>query len=602
MLLVQPVREVARFLPVLVGLVVAGSAGGLGGLQLAGVAVPILLGVARWVTTTYRISAGRVELRRGLLSRRVLSVPLDRVRTVDLTAPAVHRLVGVTIVRIGTGAASADDALDLDGLDTGVARDLRSRLLAAGDTTDEEHGPGAPSPASSRPSDPSSPPGVVAAFDPRWLRYAPLTGSGVVVVAALAAAVGQVLNTRDLVAGLDPRRWQLEVPVGLAVLLGVVVAAVVVVSVSVLGYLLTNGRFTLRRSPRSWQVSRGLVTTRETTLDVDRVAGVALGEPLALRMAGGAHLSAIVTGVDRSQRGSATLLPPAPARVVEHAAAAVLGDDTPLTTTLRAHGRQACRRRWVRAVGPAAVAALLVAAAVAAGAPRWLLALVPGLLIPAAALAHDRARGLGHALLPGHLVARAGSLARRREVLELDHVIGWSLRSTVWQRRAGLTTLVATTAGGSGRVTVTDVPRGVAVAVAGSATPGLLDPFVADGLRPGGVEPAPTDGGTEAERGRLVHVSAPFWGEITPHVAVGDVVEAGQPLATIEAVKLSAPITAPSAGTVTWLAPARTGTVRGGDLVAVLGPAPQDHPPDSPLSPGRTSSSAGRSRTGRSRR
>jgi putative membrane protein len=82
MLLVHPVQEVIRALPALAGLLIAGTSGGQGPLwSLLGVAVVTGLGLLRWFTTTYRIGPERVELRRGLLRRRVLSVPRDRIRT-----------------------------------------------------------------------------------------------------------------------------------------------------------------------------------------------------------------------------------------------------------------------------------------------------------------------------------------------------------------------------------------------------------------------------------------------------------------------------------------------------------------------------------------
>jgi putative membrane protein len=58
-------------------------------------------------------------------------------------------------------------------------------------------------------------------------------------------------------------------------------------------------------------------------------------------------------------------------------------------------------------------------------------------------------------------------------------VIGWTLRASCFQRRAGLTDLVATTAGGRQQVTVLDLDETDATALAGAATPGLLDPFLA---------------------------------------------------------------------------------------------------------------------------
>src|SRR5690348_6501970 len=103
MLLIYPVREFVRFLPALIALFIAGSAtdGGRDWWQLFGVVVPVGLGVLRYFTTGYRITSGRIELRRGLFNRSVLTTPLDRVRTVDITAPPVHRLLGLSSVRIG---------------------------------------------------------------------------------------------------------------------------------------------------------------------------------------------------------------------------------------------------------------------------------------------------------------------------------------------------------------------------------------------------------------------------------------------------------------------------------------------------------------------
>ncbi len=67
------------------------------------------------------------------------------------------------------------------------------------------------------------------------------------------------------------------------------------------------------------------------------------------------------------------------------------------------------------------------------------------------------------------------------------------------------------------------------------------------------------------------HVAAPYDGAVTVTVAEGDTVEAGQTVATIEAMKMEASITAPVAGTVSRLAIRATQGVEGGDLVLVIG-------------------------------
>ena len=74
----------------------------------------------------------------------------------------------------------------------------------------------------------------------------------------------------------------------------------------------------------------------------------------------------------------------------------------------------------------------------------------------------------------------------------------------------------------------------------------------------------------KADRGNPDHVAAPFAGVVTVGVSEGDHVSEGQTLATIEAMKMEAPITAPKDGTVVRVAVSSTAQVEGGDLLVVL--------------------------------
>jgi pyruvate carboxylase len=74
----------------------------------------------------------------------------------------------------------------------------------------------------------------------------------------------------------------------------------------------------------------------------------------------------------------------------------------------------------------------------------------------------------------------------------------------------------------------------------------------------------------KADRANSDHVAAPFAGVVTVNVAEGDQVSAGQTIATIEAMKMEAAITAPKAGTVNRVAVTATAQVEGGDLLAVI--------------------------------
>ncbi|MFH9725578.1 pyruvate carboxylase [Streptomyces sp. NPDC017254] len=75
----------------------------------------------------------------------------------------------------------------------------------------------------------------------------------------------------------------------------------------------------------------------------------------------------------------------------------------------------------------------------------------------------------------------------------------------------------------------------------------------------------------KADRGNPGHVAAPFAGVVTLAVAEGDEVEAGATVATIEAMKMEASITAPRGGRVSRLAITRIQQVEGGDLLVEIG-------------------------------
>jgi pyruvate carboxylase len=75
----------------------------------------------------------------------------------------------------------------------------------------------------------------------------------------------------------------------------------------------------------------------------------------------------------------------------------------------------------------------------------------------------------------------------------------------------------------------------------------------------------------KADTSKPGHVAAPFQGAVTVVVAEGDTVSAGDTVATIEAMKMEASITAPVDGTVERVALTATQSVDGGDLVLVLG-------------------------------
>ncbi|UMP06266.1 PH domain-containing protein [Amycolatopsis sp. EV170708-02-1] len=478
MLLIRPVLDVVKSLPVLIGTVLLGRGNGWEWFGLGVTALTVMVGVSHVLTSRYRIADGQVEWTTGLLLRKHRAIPLDRIRTVDVTSEPKHRLFSLSAVRIGTGRHSAvqgagDDQLVLDAVSQAEAHRLRTVLLHRKEITE-----------TTRP-----PEQVVAEVDRKWVRYAPFTLSGLAVVGAVFAAVWHFAHQLDIAPeNVGPLRDLLDGLADTALWLIVVVAAagllVVVSLLSVGGYVLSFWNFKLtRESEGTLHVRRGLITTRSVSIEEERLRGVEVKEPLPLRIAGGARLTAIAGGLREGKggdKGGGLLLPPAPVGRVHEVAAEVLRENfDPATVPLNRHPRRALTRRLTRAIG----GVLLLAAALFGLAwidflPSWMWQVALGLVPFAALVGWDRYRNLGHAIVGRYLVSRSGSLARATVAIRREGVTGIVVSRSFFQRRAGLITVTAPIAAGRGGYQVVDVGESAGLAMAEQAAPGLLTPFL----------------------------------------------------------------------------------------------------------------------------
>jgi putative membrane protein len=492
MIAVHPIRQFVGLLPVLAVVVITGRNGGWQTWVPVAVVVLVLgSGVLRWFTTRYRVTDERVELRSGLLNRQQRSLRRERVRTVDVTAGPAHRLFGLSVVHVGTGSvqAGAHSALSLDAVPTAEAERLRLLLLdrstrgaapaSAADATSTAPAPGAL--ASNRADAQGE---VLAELHWSWLRFAPLTTSGLVAVGAMTAAAFNLANELGLApADIRAVRQAGDSLSGVSptAVVALIIAAVLVVAVigSLLIYIEAWWRYRLTREPDgTLLVRRGLLTTRALSVEEKRLRGAEVHEPLLLRAACGARTSAVTTGLaGRSATGA--LLPPAPRAQAHRVAAAALRTDPEQATAapLIRHPRAALTRRLTRALLPAVLLVGLAWLLHEQLPTRWVAAFWPGalVLLPLAVpLGIDRYRNLGHALAERYFVTRAGSLLRRTVAVQRDGLIGWRLHQSLFQRRTGLVTVDAITAAGAGHYPTVDVSFDRAVELVDEVNPGLL--------------------------------------------------------------------------------------------------------------------------------
>ena len=471
-------RSDTEFWPIILPLVVLG---------------PLVLGALPWLTTHYRLTGTQIQVRSGILNKTTSTAPLDRVRSVDLEASLMHRILGLQKVQIGTGVD--DDRITLDALTASDAEALRTTLLRRRALVDHTGvaGPVDASPDLSYagPARPVPPPTAVApaaslaTIDWSWLRFAPFSLGRLVLVFGGLGVLSQFADDLPIwneETATSAWQWLTQFAVAAIVLVLSVGALALWLVISVAGYVLQWWGFRLVREHGSLHLTSGLVTTRSITVEEAKVRGVEITEPVLLRLVGGAELATLATGVED---GVTQVLPPCPRDVAVGVGEAVLEHRGPLTGRLVEHGPAARRRAWFRQLRNA----LEVIGLLAVGwwwfdlTWWWLAAIGAALLALAAAAGEAQYRHLGHALGGEHLVAGRGTFARIRTVLETDGIIGWVVSQSWWQRRAGLVDLTATTAAGTERVLVRDVRLDVAVALADRATPGLLTDFVqrADG-------------------------------------------------------------------------------------------------------------------------
>lgn len=474
MLLVHPVNEVIRAVPVLIGAVLAGTSNGHGGWYgLIATGVVTVFSLTRWFTTRLRITPEQVQLQQGLLRRRTIATARDRIRTVDVTSHVLHRALGLARVVIGTGSndRKGEGRLTLDGLTTGQAETLRDELLHR-----------TPAVSLDKPADVVE----IARLDRRWIRLAPLTLSG---VAAGLVIWGLFWRIRGE-SGVDLTQWGPihaivtwlhQLPTTAEVLVVIAAAIAFVAITSTVGYVLLFWDFRLvRHSGGTLQVTRGLLTTRATSIERRRLVGVELSEPLLLRWTRAAKTLSVATGLRTgrgAERGGEVLLPPAPRAAAVAVSSRVLDGSPAATADLSPHGPAARRRRLARSVFVGAVLFGIAVVARIAGAPAEVLIVGAVLLALSVPLGLDRFRSLGHVRVDGYLVTRIGSLVRRRTALAETAVIGVTVRRTYFQRRAGLATLTATTAAGKQGYQVVDVDAATALALANALLPDLLPQF-----------------------------------------------------------------------------------------------------------------------------
>jgi putative membrane protein len=453
-------------------------------LLVLGALVLLAWSTLEWLRRTYELEGGALRLEEGVLARKLRAVPFDRIQQVELVRKPLHRLLGVASLRVETAGGGTAAEVDLDVVTLEEARALRASLLRAKAQAGGAHGAaGLASPAGA-PGGPAAGPvaGRPAAGDeaeaPRAERVLLRLGLGEVMVAGItgsraAAALvvlGPISQATDWFPGLtdwlfarfDPEAVTPTTPAAFAAV--AVLAAVVWLGLAAASSIVTDYGFTLARAGNDLVVRRGLLERREAVLPLARLQVVRIEESLLRRALGLASIR--IQSAGRTGGGDRTAsrlaVPVLPRVQVNRVLEELLPGAAPVPRLLLPP--PAARRR---AVTRGVVTATLVMATVAL--PLWWLTSLDVLAVPAAlavlalpvlalAVAVGLAgyRNLGHATREGFLYARVGVAIRVTTAVPVAKAQSGSVRTTPFQRRAGLATLHVDVAGGGSTPKVHD--------------------------------------------------------------------------------------------------------------------------------------------------
>jgi putative membrane protein len=420
---------------------VAGMVPAVGGAILAALGVGMIV---RWIRFQWRLEPDAVVIEEGLFVRKRRIIPRERIQTVDLERGIVHRLLGVSEVRIEAIGSGGTEGR-LSAVRPELADELRRVLLARSrlpaPTSEQAPEPGAVEPPSR----------LLARVAPEGLVLAGLTGGRVGVVAALVGFFFQAVPETWWTETLGRILQQAPDPttvVGFRVLMVMGVFALLTgFFLSVVATVFAHWDFTLSSTDGTLEVRRGLFTEHRDTVPYRRVQAVRIEENLVRRLLGRGALRAVVAGRAgvQSDEGTDLLLPIGRRDELHRLARGAVGLEGGGEPDLEPMPRRARTRRHVRAL----FGSLLVAGAVAAvAALRWEAGFwsvggwtFAGVVLPALLLAEGAYRGLGRADLGTHVVVREGVVNRRTTYLAVDRLQALETTANPFQRVGRLATV-----------------------------------------------------------------------------------------------------------------------------------------------------------------
>ena len=398
----------------------------------------------RYMTLTYRFTAGELVIRSGLLSRTERHIPFERVQNIELVESAVHRLVGVAEVRLQTGSGTEAEA-HLKVISRAAVQELRDTIM----TSRREAG------AAEEPS-------TILLRLPlsEVALHGLITGRGLVMLAVIAGILFEYnidwtsFMTRFLPA--QATDFQVEWEDAFERSFGSVVLWTAVFVPAVIGLRLLSAAwavvrlydFTLERTGEGLQSRYGLLTRVSATIPRARVQVLSVQEGVLHRWLRRASVRVDTAGQFKQEAGRLGSQWVAPI-VRQGALLPLVREVQPDADIDPPDWNPVHPRAFVRLVRLQLVLILVIGILVGSGLGP--LVIVPAVLLAVLSIWHARrlTARLALALTPTSIVTRTGAFAHRRSVARFSRIQSVSCTRSIFDRRWRMATISVDTAGGS---------------------------------------------------------------------------------------------------------------------------------------------------------
>jgi putative membrane protein len=441
------------------------------GLQLIAMVlfVPFaLVAVARMLVFRYRIDEEELVIRSGLIFKSVRHVPYKRVHNIDAVQNVLHRVLGVSEVRIETAGGTEPEAA-IQVLSRAAFEELRQHVLARRAPAVPE-GEGAA--AASMPVADTT---VILRLDPREILLSGFihNRAAFVIAAAfglmwefgLAEGVMERVFGRDMPGRGVARQFLLalvgqgDVPVR-AILLGLAGLAVLLIVLRLLSMawaLVTLYGYTLVRQGTDLRAEFGLLTRVTTTTPLRRVQTLTVQEGVLhrrfRRVMVRVQTAGTMNGEGQGGRREA-IAPILPRAQLQAFVDAVL----PGTTVEQVDWQRPHPRAFRRAFVVSSISLVILWSWLAIWLEwRWFV-LLPVLLAWAFVSARKYVANLWWGTTDQAVLFRSGWLRRYMTVVRYPRVQAVSLLESPFDRRHGMASVQVDTFGASGAVHSVDIP------------------------------------------------------------------------------------------------------------------------------------------------